>query len=178
VTNEPVAAEAKRSGKISKPAALKPGHDVSGFDCEREQINHWLKTHAKKAGERDAARTFVVCRGPKRVVGFYALAAGGIAHASAPGALRRNTPDPIPVIILAMFGVHKKEKGQGIGQDLLNDAMRRALQAARIIGARALLVHALDAEAARYYKTHNFAPLDAKEETFFVTMKEIRDALS
>jgi GNAT superfamily N-acetyltransferase len=177
VTKEPAAREAKHSGKISKPAVLKPGHDVASFDCERDLINTWLRTRAKKAGESDTARTFVVCRG-KRVVGFYALAAGAVDRDGAPGALRRNTPDPIPVIILAMFGVHKEEKGQGIGQDLLNDAMRRALQAARIIGARALLVHALDAEAARYYKAHNFAPLDAKEETFFITMKEIRDGLS
>jgi predicted N-acetyltransferase YhbS len=61
---------------------------------------------------------------PKRVIAFYALAAGAVAHVSAHAALRRNMPDPIPVIILAMLGVHKEEKGQGLGRDLLNDAVR------------------------------------------------------
>ena len=168
---------AKRGGKISKPAALKPGHNVTNFDCEREPINKWLKTRAKKATETDTARTYVICRGTKRVIGFYALAAGAVARESAPGALRRNVPDPIPVIILAMLGVHKDEKGQGLGEDLLSDATRRALQAARIIGARALLIHALDPAAAKYYRDRNFSQL-AGEETFYMTMKELREALA
>jgi GNAT superfamily N-acetyltransferase len=170
--------KATRSANISKPAALKPGHDVDHFDCERDLINNWLKNRAKKASETDTARTYVVCRGQRRVIGFYALAAGAVERDSAPGPLRRNMPDPVPVVILAMFGVHKDEKGQGIGQDLLSDAMRRTLQAARIIGARALLIHALDAAASKYYKGLNFAAFDASEETFYITMKEIRDALA
>jgi GNAT superfamily N-acetyltransferase len=169
--------KAKRSGRISRPAALKPGHDVSSFDCERDPVTNWLKERAKKAAESDTARTYVVCRGPRKVIGFYALAAGAVDRSSAPGALRRNVPDPIPVIILAMFGVDKGEKRQGIGEDLLNDAMRRALQAARIIGARALLIHALDPAAAKYYKDRNFCPFDEKQETFYISMREIRDAI-
>jgi GNAT superfamily N-acetyltransferase len=171
-------AKPKRSGKISKPAALKAGHSITNFDCGREPINKWLKTRAKAASENDTARTYVVCRGSKRVIGFYALAAGAVERASAPGSLRRNIPDPIPVIILAMFGVDKDEQGQGLGQDLLNDAIRRALQAARIIGARALLIHALDAAAAKFYRDRNFAQFSAREETYYITMRELRDALA
>jgi GNAT superfamily N-acetyltransferase len=172
-------AAAKRSAKITKPTALKAGHDVAGFTCGRAQIDDWLKNRAKKAIESDTARTYVVCRGTKRIVGYYALAAGGVAREGAPGALTRNAPDPVPVIILARLGVHQDEQGQGIGRDLLADAMRRALQAARIIGARALLIHALDAEAARFYAALGFARLKAPEETtFFVTMKEMRGALA
>ena len=167
---------ARRDGKISKPAALKPGHDVAAFDCGREPINAWLKTRAKKAGNGDTARTYVVCHG-RRVIGFYALAAGAVERAAAPGALRRNSPDPIPVIILAMFGVDRAEQGRGLGQDLLSDAIKRALQAARIIGARALLIHALDAAAAKYYRERGFAQLGAEGETFFVAMRELREAL-
>lgn len=167
---------ARSDSKISKPAALKPGHDVSAFDCGREPINAWLKIRAKKAGESDTARTYVVCRG-RRVIGFYALAAGAVERAAAPGALRRNSPDPIPVIILAMFGVDRAEQGRGLGQDLLSDAIKRALQAARIIGARALLIHALDAAAAKYYRERGFAQMGAEGETFFVTMRELREGL-
>ncbi|HYD89534.1 MAG TPA: GNAT family N-acetyltransferase [Vitreimonas sp.] len=171
-------AVAKQSAKISKPTALKAGHDVAGFSCGRAQIDDWLKNRAKKALESDTARTYVVCRGPKRVIGYYALAAGAVARESASGALSRNAPDPIPVIILARLGVDAGEQGQGIGRDLLADAMRRSLQAARIIGARALLIHALDADAARFYEGLGFARLKAPEETtFFVTMREMREGL-
>ena len=119
----------------------------------------------------------MVCRGSKKVIGFYALAAGAVEHNQAPGALRRNAPDPIPVIILAQFGVDSQEQGQGLGTDLLSHAMRRALQAAKIIGARALLIHALDDAAAQFYRSHNFRPLDERGETFYMSMREMRDAL-
>jgi GNAT superfamily N-acetyltransferase len=165
------------AARITKPAALKPHHEVSEFDCGRDRITSWLRERAKKASESDTARTYVACRGARRVIGFYALAAGAVERGAAPGALRRNAPDPIPVIILAMLGVDKTEKGQGIGQDLLSDAMRRALQAARIIGARALVIHALDAAAARFYRERNFRPFDEREETFYLSMKEIRDGM-
>ncbi len=169
----------KRSGKISKPAALKPGHDVSSFDCTREVINKWLKERAKKATESDTARTFVICRGTKLVIGFYALAAGSVEHAGAVGNIRRNAPDPIPVIILAMLGVDKNEQGQGLGPNLLADGMRRALNASRNIGARALLVHALDDEAEAFYKKLNFRQVSAADpRTLYISMKEMRDALS
>ena len=77
-----------------------------------------------------------------------------------------------------MFGVHQDEKGQGLGESLLGDAIRRALQAARIIGARALLIHALDSAAAKYWQSHGFVRLGPNEETYYISMKELRDALA
>jgi len=167
----------KRGGKLTKPSTLKPGHLLSEFECGRDEVTSWLKNRAKKAAENDTARTYVVCRGPKRVVGYYALAAGAVSKSDAPGALRRNTPEPIPVIILALLGVDQAEQGKGIGRDLLADAMRRAIQAAKIIGARALLIHALDEDAAGFYVGHGFKSFDEKAETLYLPMKTIRDAL-
>lgn len=164
--------------KLARPVVLKPSHDVSAFDCGRSEIDGWLRERALKATESDTARTFVVCRGARRVVGYHALAAGAVAHAGAAGALRRNSPDPVPVIVLARLGVDRSEQGRGLGQDLLADAMRRALQAAKIIGARALVVHALDAGAARFYEARGFRRLSAESEgALFVTMKELREGL-
>jgi GNAT superfamily N-acetyltransferase len=173
----PVKKKSKSVGRISKPYTLKPGHDFSVFDCGRDEINYWLSTWAREAPETDTARIYVVCRGSKKVIGFYALAAGGVARDEAPGALRRNCPNPIPVVILAVLGVERSEQKQGIGRDLLNDAMRRAIQAAKIIGARALLVHALDAKTAEYYVDHGFRPFDGNRETLYLTMKSIREHL-
>ena len=165
------------AGPIRRPVALKAGHDLSCFDCGSEVITRWLKTRARDASEEDTARVYVVTRDAKKVVAFYALAAGGVARSEAPGALRRNSPDPIPVIILAVLGVDKTEQRRGLGQDLLSDAMRRALQASKIIGARALLVHALDARTAEFYQQHGFRPFAGAAETLFLAMKAVRQHL-
>jgi GNAT superfamily N-acetyltransferase len=167
----------KELGRLSKPVALGLRHDLSDFNCGREPITTWLQSRARYAVEADTARVYVVCRGARKVVAFYALAAGGVARSEAPGALRRNSPDPIPVIVLAVLGVDKTEQGHGLGQDLVSDAMRRALQAAKIIGARALLVHALDAGTAEFYLRLGFRPFGGETETLFLAMKTIRQHL-
>jgi GNAT superfamily N-acetyltransferase len=167
----------KDLGRLSKPFALGLRHDLSPFDCGREPITAWLQTRARDAVEADTARVYVVCRGARKVVAFYALAAGGVARSEAPGALRRNSPDPIPAIILAVLGVDKAEQGHGLGQDLISDAMRRALQASKIIGARALLVHALDPRTSEFYVQHGFRRFGGETETLFLAMKTIRQHL-
>ena len=97
-----------------------------------------------------------MCDGQQNVVGYYALAAGAVSHAHAPGRIRRNMPEPIPVIVLARLAVHVDRVGQGIGQGLLKDAVRRTLQASEQVGARALLCHATDDVAKAFYLKHGF----------------------
>lgn len=127
----------------------------------------------------DTARTFVVVRGVK-VVAYYALAGGGLAHDGAPGSLRRNAPDPIPVTILARLAVDRAEQGRGLARSLLADAMKRSAHAAMTVASRALIVHALDADAERFYAKHQFKklkPASPDDLAYFITMKEIREAL-
>ena len=95
-------------------------------------------------------------------MGYYALAAGSIAIENAPGRLRRNMPDPLPVIVLGRLAVHNDWSGRGIGSGLLRDAVTRSIRAAELIGVRALLSHAIDADAKTFYLKHGFieSPLD------------------
>lgn len=158
--------------RLSRPSGIKAGHKLTEFACGRPQIDTWLRKHALKAEDAGTARTFVVCRG-KTVVGFYALAAGAVAHTDAPGKLRRNCPDPVPVVILARLGVSSDEQGAGLGRALLSDAMKRSAQAAKIIGARALLVHALDDSAAEFYLSLDFLRMQPGTDTLFLSMKNI-----
>lgn len=163
--------------RLTKPALLKAGHILDNFECDRPKLADWLKKHALKAMEGNTARTYVVCRGGKKVVAYYALAAGAVDHASSPRALRQNAPDPIPVIILARLARDSSERGNGLGVALVADAMKRAAQAARIIGARAVLVHALDERAAGFYSELEFKRLAKDTDTFYMPMKTIFDAL-
>lgn len=163
----------KAVSRLTKPTELKDGHTLDVFSCGRPQMDRWLQENARTARDRRTARTYVVCRGTRRVVGYFALSAGSVEHEDAPGSLRRNTPNPIPVIILARLAVDGAEQGNGLGASLLREAMLRALQASDIIGARALLVHALDDKAARYYEGHGFRRMRAGSETLYLPMHDI-----
>ena len=144
------------------PGPLTAEHDTSAFTCRHESLSAWLSKRALANAVSGASRTYVVCDGQRRVVGYYALAAGSIAASAAPGGLRLNLPDPLPVIVLGRLAVHRDWSGRSIGDGLLTDAMLRCIQAAGLIGVRALLCHAIDDEAKAFYLKHGFAesPLD------------------
>ncbi|HKS81685.1 MAG TPA: GNAT family N-acetyltransferase [Candidatus Acidoferrales bacterium] len=149
------------SGEISPPEHVTPAHDLSAFDCGESGLNDWLRKRALSNEESGASRTYVVCSAG-RVIGYYALASGAIALAAAPDRIRRNMPDPLPVIILGRLAVDLSWQGKTIGGSLLRDAILRVLQAAEIAGIRAILVHAISDGARRFYDRYGFiaSPLD------------------
>lgn len=163
-------------GRLSEPVVLGPHHKLDAFGSGRPQLDDWLQRRALQANETGTARTFVVCRGPERVVGYFSLCAGSVQHHGAPGALKRNAPDPIPVIVLARLAVASEEQGNGLGKALLADAMKRAVNASLIIGARAFVVHALDDMAGQFYQHLGFARLSG--ETYFMAMRTIASGLA
>lgn len=140
---------------LAAPVPLSPQHDCSAFDCEHAGLAEWLRRRARNNEAAQGSRCFVACEG-ERVVGFYALAAGSVRRAAAPGAIRRNMPDPVPAIVLGRLAVDHAWQGQGLGADLLQDAVLRAVRASREIGARVLLCHAVDQRARRFYLHHGF----------------------
>jgi GNAT superfamily N-acetyltransferase len=96
------------------------------------------------------------------VVGYYALAAGAVAHTIATGKIKRNTPGPVPVMVIGRLAVDANLQGEGIGLALLRDAVLRTVQASEIAGIRAILVHAISERAQRFYERCGFAasPID------------------
>ncbi len=114
-------------------------------------LDEWLKQRGLKNQALGAARTFVVCKtGTKQVAGFYSLATGSVNHTEATGSLRRNMPDPIPVIILARLAVDVSLHWKRVGADLLHDAVLRCYRVAENIGVRAIMVHALTGRSQRF----------------------------
>jgi GNAT superfamily N-acetyltransferase len=160
---------------FSAPAPITADHDVSRFDCGKPELNDWLRNRAYK-NEARASRCFVVSTG-KAVVGFYTLSAGGVHHSEVPGALRRNMPAQIPVIVLGRMAVDQACQGRQLGRHLLRDALRRALSASREIGARAVLVHAKDQAVVPFYTQYGFRPFPEAALTLFLSTTEIAAAL-
>lgn len=161
---------------IGGPEHLTAAHDVSAFDCGIADLNDWLKQRALSNEESGASRSYVVCAAG-RVVGYYALASGGVALVSAPGRVRRNMPNPLPVMILGRLAVDKNWHGRRVGQSLLRDAVLRTLQAAEIGGIRAILVHAISEDAKRFYERHGFSVSPVDPMTLMITIADAEKAL-
>lgn len=140
---------------ITAPKPLAEAHRLDNFRCVKPELELWLKQRALKNQLEGASRTFVVCD-REDVVGYYALAAGAVLHEAAPGSIRRNMPEPIPVAVLGRLAVHADWSGQGIGSGLLKDAILRTMRLAEQMGIRAMLCHAIDEDAKQFYQHHGF----------------------
>lgn len=134
---------------LSEPAPLRPDHDLSRFACGEPALDDWLRQRALK-NESRFSRTYVVCDGD-RVVAFVCIAAGAVERTAAPGRVRRNAPDTIPVSVIGRLAADRDYAGRGVGADLLADALRRIAVASQTIGIAAVLVHAKDEAARRFY---------------------------
>jgi GNAT superfamily N-acetyltransferase len=143
--------------EITAPRLIAADDQIEDFDCGVSVLNDWLKKRAIANHVSGASRSYVVSRNG-RVVGFYCLAAGAIAGSAATGSIRRNMPDPIPVIILGRLAIDLSARGLGLGAGLLTHAIEQTQEAARIAGIRALLVHAKDKNSAQFYRHFKFVP--------------------
>jgi predicted N-acetyltransferase YhbS len=149
---------------VDPPEPLRPDHDLVGFDSGEVSLDEWLRKRALRNEGEGASRTYVVCEsGTHRVVAYYALATGAVLREAAPGSVRRNMPEPIPVMVLGRLAVDRSCQSQGLGRALVREAILRTLQAADIAGIRAILVHALSEQARAFYLGCGFeaSPIDS-----------------
>jgi GNAT superfamily N-acetyltransferase len=161
---------------LSAPQPLTTHHQVRDFISGVASLDDWLVRRALVNQFSGASRTFVICEADK-VVGYYALASGAVTMSAAPGRVRRNMPDPIPVVVLARFAVDQAHQGRGIGRALFRDAARRILNAAEAIGIRAIIVHSISNDARRFYLNLGFEPSPIEPMTLMVTLADVRKSL-
>ena len=164
----------------SAPRPIEKGDEVAAFGCGKQSLDDFLKHRALK-NERKASRTYVVVsqagESAGKLVAYYTLAAGGVNHEECPTWAKRNMPNPVPVIVLGRLAVDAQHQGTGIGKHLLREAMQRALEASAQIGARALVVHAIDDEAVSFYVPFGFQNFPTDSRTLFLPMETIADSL-
>lgn len=147
--------------RLSSPAPLALEHRLEAFECEEVSLERWLKERARQNEAQGASRTYVVAANWE-VVGYYCLSAGAVAREKASANIRRNMPESIPVVLLGRLAVHKNWTGRGIGGGMLKDAVLRSLAVAESLGVRAMLCHAISADAKAFYVKHGFveSPID------------------
>ena len=138
------------------PQPLVARHLTNDFDCGEVSLNDWLQRRALPNQLAGATRTVIVETAEGRVAGYYALAAGAVSRSAATTRVRRNMPDPVPVLVLARLAVDRGMQDRQLGAALLQDAVKRAVSVSQNAGVRALLVHALDESAKAFYLHYGF----------------------
>lgn len=158
--------------RLSAPTPLTAEHDLSAFDCGEPALNDWLRHRALK-NESRFSRTYVVCD-DNRVIAFVSISAGAVERAAAPGKVRRNAPDTIPVSVIGRLAVSRTHAGKGLGADILSDALRRIAIASQSIGIGAVLVHAKDDSAKRFYmRCAEFIEYPEDSRTLFLPIETV-----
>lgn len=161
---------------LSPPAPLADHHLLSDFDSGVPSLDYWLRRRARANQASGASRTFVLCEG-ERVVAYYALASGAVKGTEAPGRVRRNMPDPIPVVVLGRLAIDRGLQGWGIGRALVRDALLRVAQAGELIGIHGVLVHALSDAARAFTLAVGFEPSPLDPMTMMATVTDLRHAI-
>lgn len=149
---------------------------VADFEGGEPTLDKYLRERALANHVEGASQCFVTCR-YGRIVGFYALTAAAVERAGTPGRVRRNMPDPVPVILLSRLAIDRQEQGKGVDAHLLRDAVTRVVAAAEIIGVRALLVHALHKQARALYAHFDFESSPTDPLHLLLLIKDARALL-
>jgi predicted GNAT family N-acyltransferase len=156
---------------LEAPQPLSAQHLTESFQSGESSLDDWLKRKALTNQSSGASRTFVVVDQQKRVMGYYALAAGAVTHQLATGNIKRNMPDPIPVMVLGRLAVDLGAQGMKLGSALLQDAVNRSLVVSQNTGVRALLVHALSEKAKQFYEYYGFTESPINPMTLMLRLK-------
>jgi GNAT superfamily N-acetyltransferase len=153
------------------------GHDRKGFDCGVDALNDWLQKRVSQFEKRDLSRTYVLVRKDEAVVrGYYAISSHSVSFSALPEDEAQGLPSSvnIPVVLLGKLAVDKSVRGQGLGELLLMDALRKANILSTQLGIRAVEVDAIDSAARRFYLKYGFVPLKDDPNHLFLPMQVIR----
>ena len=160
--------------QLGPPEPLTASHRLDDFECGEAVLDDWLKRRALANQSSGASRTFVVTDQDGRVCGYYAMAAGAVSHQLATSSVRRNMPDPVPVMVLARLAVDRGAQGLHAGAALLWDAVNRAVAVSQNAGVRALLVHALHEKARQFYEHYGFQPSPTHPMTLMLRLSSVK----
>ena len=162
-------------GRLSPPVPIDAAHDLASFASGNQPLDDWLRLRALKSEGR-SSRTYIVADGDV-AVGYYCLSTGAENRVALPAKLSRNTPDPVPLILLGRLAVDLRYQGKGIGAGLLKDALHRTVQVSRTVGSRAVLVHAIDDNARAFYARYGFIEFPAGSRTLFLPIDTLAAGL-
>lgn len=161
----------------NRPEPLASMHDTESFDCGDPVLDQWLKRYALTNHRSGAARVFVSTAEGARVAGYYCLSTASAPKSDLPDRTGKGMPQPVPLILLGRLAVDQSHQGDGLGAGLLRDAIQRTLVAADSVGVRAMLTHAANPSAAKFYARFGFVPSPTDELHMVLMLKDVRSIL-
>ena len=164
--------------KLTKPEELNSGHPVANFTCGKAALDDWLKRRALRSHLAKDSRVYVVCDDADEIVGYYAICSSVVARKEATPKIRKNAPDPVPMVLIARLAVRQDMQDKGVGSALVRDAIFRTINASAHIGVKGILLHAMDDAAASFYAHLGFRPSPVDSRLMMVRLKDIAAELS
>ncbi len=154
---------------------LNKSHDRKAFSCGVFSLDEFLHRYVTQYEKRNLGRTYVLVRDDElRVYGYFTLAAGDISATELPERDAKKLPKhPVPVALLARLAVDVSVRGQGLGADLLAEALSLVAEIAERIGFHAVCVDAIDDSAAKFYEKHGFLALRDQPRRLFYPVGSI-----
>jgi GNAT superfamily N-acetyltransferase len=140
---------------------LAEDHDLSQFDSGNESLDHWLQRDALRAHRAGISRT-TIWTWPRElaVVAFHAIAPTQVARVELPSRSLSAGYSHVPGYLLGRLALDHTLHGQGLGTQLLLDALERIVEAADRAGGRVIVVDAIDETAHRFYRHHDFHAIE------------------
>jgi len=155
---------------------LNKKHKKSEFTCGNERLDNYIRTQARQDIKKKLSACFVVANEEDKIKGFYTLSNAGISRDLIPEEIKKKMPkayDSLPVTLLGRLAVDKQYRGQGLGQSLLVDALKKSLEASNnIMGSIAVIVDPIDEDAAKFYRKYGFILLPDSGK-MFLSMKTV-----
>lgn len=163
---------------LSAPEKLTSAHDVSPFSCGKPGLDRWLKTRALSNQEKEFTAVIVVHE-DHQVVGYYGLVPTSEVPGSLPRSIRTGQPpDPVPCLLLGQLAADEKRASRGIGTGLLKHALQRCVVASALVGGRALIVNAIDEDAAYFWRRRGFLASKDDPQLLFRSIPDIAASLA
>lgn len=163
--------------RLSRYDGFSPSkQEREAFDCGREELNGWLVRFAGQATANRDAVVFLLHEG-RDILGFFSLSAGSVSRAQAGAKLGKRAPEPVPLILVGRMAVDARFQGAGWGAELLRQATLRALASADGIGARGIMLHAVDEPARSFYQHHGFEESAISPRLMFLSFADVAETL-
>ena len=155
-------------------------HDRTEFSCGVAALDDWFHTRAGQDEKRNVARVFVAVDDQRRIIGFYSLSSFTLSITDLPREYAKRLPryDLIPAALIGRLARDERVRGEGVGELLLADAVRRVIGASHSLAAFAIVVEARNEEAAAFYRDFGFAPFPSRPLRLFMPMSEAAEAIS
>jgi ribosomal protein S18 acetylase RimI-like enzyme len=154
-------------------------HDRARFSCGQPDLDDWFRSRASQDEKRNVTRVFIAVSADLGVVGFYSLSALSLSLDNLPAEVAQKLPryPAVPAALIGRLARHERVRGQGIGELLLADAIRRILGAGRSVAVFAIVVDAKDDRAVDFYRAFGFREFPLHPRRLFLLTSTATAAL-